>query len=239
MTTQKAIIYDDSCPMCCWYTGEFVRLGFLKEEGRRSFSELSESEWMDNIDLDRSRDEIPLIDTAGGDTLYGIDSLSYLLGQRLPFIPKALSYRPLRWFFSRLYKFISYNRREIAASPPSKEGIDCTPHFNLFYRLLYLFFSLSVGAMLIGKFTMMYLPGTAIYLVPGVVILLLLPALGWSLQKGVTYAGLMSTVILMMGLLLIPAFWWSALAPVLGGVALAIGGWQMWKRFTLFRILEF
>lgn len=237
MATQKAIIYDDSCPMCRWYTGEFVRLGFLKEEGRCSFSELSKSEWMDNIDMDRSRDEIPLVDLKGGATLYGIDSLSYLLGQRLPFIPKVLSYRPIRWFFTRFYKLISYNRREIAASPPSTKGIDCTPHFNLFYRLLYIFLSISAAAILIEKFASTYLPATAIYYIIGMVLLVILPSLSWSLQKWTTYAALTTTVLLMMGLLLVPSFWCPPIAPFAGGIALIIGWWQMRKRYVLFKRL--
>jgi len=237
MPTQKTMLYDDACPMCCWYTQAFVRHGLLESNGRRSFSEFTESELAESIDLDRSRDEIPLLDTEGGQTLYGIDSLAYLLGQRWPIIPRLLRVAPLHWTITRFYKLISYNRRVIAASRPGKNGINCTPHFNYFYRILYILLALAFSTYLIASFADTYLSFTGWVVALLFIMLLLSPSLYWRGKRGITYAGLMVTVLLMGGLLLAPGMLLPAAAPVFGLLALAVMIWELKRRVGLFILL--
>lgn len=59
------IIYDDSCPMCQMYTQGFVKLDILKSEHRMGFSAVPDH-LANEIDLDRSRHEIPLYNRATG-----------------------------------------------------------------------------------------------------------------------------------------------------------------------------
>ena len=237
MSNPKMILYDDTCPMCRWYTGAFVKHGFLSEEGRRSFSEFTELELADKIDLERSRDEIPLIDLDGGTTLYGIDSLGHLLGRRWAFVPSLLRLYPIRWLITRLYKLISYNRRVIAAGQPMEKGIDCTPHFNYFYRLLYIALSLLGGGGLITFFSMVHFPRAGVITTLMAIGLLMIPTFFYSMSKGVTYAGLMSTVILMGGLILVPGIFWSTVAPYVGVLAVVVMIWQLWRRLQVFELL--
>jgi predicted DCC family thiol-disulfide oxidoreductase YuxK len=103
MEPQKTIIYDDNCPLCCWYTDAFVQTGLLPQEGRQSFT-ATQLTSLPQFDLDRSKDEIPLIDNRGGATLYGIDSLVYLLGQRWPWIPKVAAWAPINWFLRKRHR---------------------------------------------------------------------------------------------------------------------------------------
>lgn len=158
MIPRKAIIYDSSCPMCRWYTDEFVKAKLLDQHNRIAFAELENKGLVDKIDLDRSRDEIPLVDLDGGETRYGIDSLVYLLAPRFPFIPRFLAIRPINWFFRHLYKFVSYNRRVMAPGRKVEQQYDCTPHFDWKYRWYYVLFSLSVGWFGLGTFCLAFLP---------------------------------------------------------------------------------
>ena len=238
MSNPKIILYDDTCPMCRWYTGAFVKHGFLSKEGRCSFSEFTELELANKIDLERSRDEIPLIDSNGGATLYGIDSLGYLLGLRWAFIPSLLRLHPIRWFIVRLYKLISYNRRVIAAGKSVEKGIDCAPHFNFFYRLLYIGLSLLVGGGLIASFSMVQLSEIELIAALIAMVLLIAPAFFYSKPEGITYAGLMSTVILMGGLTLIPGIIWPVVAPYVGVLALVVMIWQLRWRIQVFKTLS-
>jgi predicted DCC family thiol-disulfide oxidoreductase YuxK len=78
----KILIYDDNCPLCTWYSGLFVKYGYLNADGRKPFSTL-DSELLAKIDFDKSRNEIPLLDTTTNKVLYGIDALLEILDQKL------------------------------------------------------------------------------------------------------------------------------------------------------------
>lgn len=147
-TANKAIIYDDTCPLCVWYTGAFVKTGMLGENNRISFNELADkSEIAENMDLHRSKHEIPLVDLKGGETLYGLDSLVFILKQKLPIIGWLLQFRPIRAFFKILYNLVSFNRRVIVgAEKPEAMAYDCTPDFHAGYRLVYIVLAVLIAA---------------------------------------------------------------------------------------------
>ena len=135
--THKIIIYDDVCPMCKAYTEGFVQLGWLPLENRIGFSQVPPA-ILDKIDTNRARHEIPLFDTETGETLYGKEALFYILGEQMPFFKPLFPFAPFRAFVFGLYQIITYNRRIIAGSPTPKNGFDCAPDFNPFYRWLYI-----------------------------------------------------------------------------------------------------
>lgn len=129
----KILIFDDNCPLCSWYSNEFVRFGFIHENGRTVFSKLNPGLFA-KIDFEKSRNEIPLLDTVTGQVLYGIDALLEILDSKIPFIKKAGNIKPVKWFLQKLYKLISYNRKVIVAKKCGPGSIDCTPDMNYFYR---------------------------------------------------------------------------------------------------------
>ena len=225
MNTQKAIVYDDTCPMCRWYTKAFVNAGLLEEDGRVSFSELDDRELIQCMDLERSRDEIPLLDREGGPTLYGIDSLVYLLGDKLPIIPRLMKYRSVDWLVRRFYKLVSYNRRVIAPSRSEPGKIDCTPHFDYRYRMIYVFLATSFGLLVLTRFWVWSLLCW---------ILLLLPALALRRERLVEYLGQYSTVVMLGGLLLLPSIWVPFLSTGLMILAGLVMLWQLFRRAGLF-----
>ncbi len=133
----KILIYDDNCPLCNWYSHKFVRFGFLPEKGRIAFSTLHPS-LLEKIDFEKSRNEIPLLDTVTGNVLYGIDALLEILDSKIPFIKKIANIPPVKWFLKKLYRLISYNRKVIVASKCGPGSIDCTPDMNYFYRFIFM-----------------------------------------------------------------------------------------------------
>jgi predicted DCC family thiol-disulfide oxidoreductase YuxK len=145
----KMIIYDDVCPLCKAYTNGFVQLGWLLPNHRIGFSEATES-ILKQIDMDRARHEIPLYDTQTGETLYGKEALFFIIGEKLPLFKPLFQFNLFRIFIHGLYQIITYNRRIIAGSKPPKNGFDCAPDFNAFYRWLYI--GLAVMASFIMDF---------------------------------------------------------------------------------------
>jgi predicted DCC family thiol-disulfide oxidoreductase YuxK len=131
------IIYDDSCPMCTWYTGQFVKAGALTQDGRVSFAEMGGLQ--QHLDLDKARHQIPLIDTATGTTRYGLEAIFLILTNIFPTLSGVLSSRFVHRLIEPLYKFISLNRRVIVPCPANRKGFDASPDFDFGYRLLYLF----------------------------------------------------------------------------------------------------
>lgn len=136
----KIIIYDDTCPMCNLYTKAFVRYGFLKSENRITFSKIDPS-IVAKLDLQRSKHEIPLIDHDNDKVLYGVDSLVFLLSQKMPWIAWIMKWKLLYFLVKKFYSLVSYNRRTIALSKPKPTNFDCTPDINIAYRIAFLMLS--------------------------------------------------------------------------------------------------
>ena len=131
------LIYDDNCPLCKWYSDLFVKYGFLKTEERKAFSTI-DMYLLQQIDFDKSRNEIPLLNTRTGNVLYGIDALLEILDQKIPFIKKVGNIQPIKYVLKNTYKLISYNRKVIVARKCGHGSIDCSPDMNYFNRTLFL-----------------------------------------------------------------------------------------------------
>ena len=145
---ENIIIYDDYCPMCDIYTNAFIKTGFLTKNGRQSFSTI-DSNLLEKIDLERSKHEIPYLNTKTGQVWYGIDALLEILGAKIPLIKTIGNIKPVRYFLLKLYKLISYNRKVIVAKKTNLDCFDCSPNFNTFYRIFYLILALSINSLLL------------------------------------------------------------------------------------------
>jgi hypothetical protein len=162
--SNKAIIYDDQCPACKLYTSGFVKWGLLETHNRISFKQIVASEKVSQLDLQRSRHQIPLIDLRGGETLYGLDALVYILSQKIPFLNTLLSIKPVYTFFSGFYNIISYNRRIIIPAHTPALGFDCAPDFSLRYRIYFIVLAFSIASMITYTFgvSISYFTGSGI-----------------------------------------------------------------------------
>lgn len=146
----RVLVYDDNCPLCSWYSSLFVTCGLLPATGRQAFSSI-DPDLLKQIDFNRSRNEIPLMDIQSGQTWYGIDALLEILGQKIPLIKKTGRVPPVYWFLQKLYKFISFNRKVIVAQKCGPGSIDCTPDINYTYRALFMLFSLVITTVLLAQ----------------------------------------------------------------------------------------
>jgi len=208
----KILIYDDNCPLCSWYSGEFVRFRFLPESGRKAFSSLEPDLFL-KIDFEKGRNEIPLLDMETGKVLYGIDALLEIFDNKMPWIKKIGSIGPVKWFLKKLYKFISYNRKVIVAKKCGLGSIDCTPDMNYFYRLLFMgFFLLFNTVMLFPLHSQVFVDLSFYHVTIGelltmhfsLVTINCLLSLSLTREKGFEYLGQVNMLALTVILLLIP-----------------------------------
>ena len=226
MDTKKAIIYDDTCPMCKIYTTAFVKNGLLTQEGRISFANLNEKNAC-QIDFEKGRHEIPLIDLDGGKTIYGLDSMVYLLNQRFKIIGDVMKIKPIYWFFKKLYTLISYNRRVIAPSKKQIIQYDCAPDFNLKYRLIYIIFALIMSLFAFSAIS----PIISFSPISKVVLLASLiagfsGALFFEGEMVIEYLGQWATVLLVGSLVILPIIFIPSAFLVFSGLAFTAMIWR-------------
>lgn len=216
-TDSKVIIYDDNCPLCTAYTSGFIIAGLLKPGNRMSFSDLQDKGIIQKLDLQRSMHEIPLVDMQGGETLYGVDSLTYILKQQMPFIGSIMKQPACNWFFRKLYKLVSYNRRVVALPKANQGGVNVCPDFNVKYRLLFICIAVVIASCVtcwFGTITQNYLPvplqgegGFRILLIAGSgwVLQLVLASLLLKSRQAIEYAGHLGVIMVTGVLILIPS----------------------------------
>lgn len=148
MLENKLIVYDDSCPMCKLYTQGFVRMRILTPEHRVGFAH-ADAPTMAQLDLNRARHEIPLLDIQTGEVTYGMDTLFCLIGHRFPVFTPLFRLPRFRALIYSVYQIVTYNRRVIAGCAPPREGFNCAPDFNKPVRLRYLRFAIGTWIVLL------------------------------------------------------------------------------------------
>ena len=211
---QKQIIYDDTCPMCQWYTGAFVKYGFLAEQNRVSFTELHSQQLDDyQVDANTARHEIPLVDLEGNQPIYGLDSLIYILQSRWPIVGKAMKIKPLYWFFKKMYALVSYNRRVMAPTVPQTTGFDCAPDFHLRYRMFFICFAWVVSGFISFHFTEKLWGDAGIgwfLSICGIWFVHYAFALKMSIPSRIEFWGQLATIKLIGTLSLLPSLWMAS-----------------------------
>ncbi|HMP93265.1 MAG TPA: hypothetical protein PKD90_10365 [Phnomibacter sp.] len=141
------LCYDDHCPLCNWYSGMFVKHGMLPAEGRLPLSKLP-ANIAQQLSPARMHREIPLVDTATGKTLYGVEALVAVLSKRWP-VMRQFVQRPLlfRWA-QRLYLLVSYNRAAIVAYVPAPGATIAEPLVHTGYQGFFVSIIALVGGLL-------------------------------------------------------------------------------------------
>ena len=194
--------------MCKIYTQAFVSMNLLAPEHRVGFSRATPAQTQ-LLDVTRARHEIPLLDLASGEVVYGMDALCFVFGHRFPLLAPVFRQRLFRRFADPLYHFVSYNRRVIAGTAPSCSGPDCAPAFRLAPRLAYLALALvGWAALLFGFWRVALVSGSAAprLLLTAVVVVQFVALLsGLATRRGWDWLGNAVTNCLMVGLLLLPS----------------------------------
>ncbi|WP_454803409.1 DCC1-like thiol-disulfide oxidoreductase family protein [Mucilaginibacter phyllosphaerae] len=202
------ILYDAECPMCKLYTNAFVQTGLLDKNGRAAYQQLA-PDTCPMVDRQRAVNEIALINQQTGEVTYGIKSLFKIIGNAMPVFNPLFNFSPFVWLMSKVYTFISYNRRVII--PTAGDGFELQPTFKLRYRVAYLIFAWALtsyiltcyapllgGIMPVGNlYREALICGGQIFF-QGVVISIVANKKKWD------YLGNMMTISLAGGLLLLP-----------------------------------
>jgi predicted DCC family thiol-disulfide oxidoreductase YuxK len=134
------VLFDAECPMCSMYTNAFVKTGMLDNNGREAYQTIPQNA-CPVYDRQRAVNEIALLDMKSGEVTYGIKSLFKILGNAWPLFTPLFAFKPFVWLMSKVYAFISYNRRVII--PPTREdaAFAYQPTFKLHYRIAFLLFT--------------------------------------------------------------------------------------------------
>lgn len=204
------ILYDQDCPLCNAYTSAFVKTGMLDHNGRQPFSQAS-TQVSGLIDHKRASDEIALINLKTGSVNYGVDSLFKILAHRYPVLQLLFSSPLFRAFISKVYFFISYNRKVIAPGKTFEAPGSCTPSFNLAYRWAYLIFAWVVTSLVLANYVSRLLPlipassfAREFVICGGQIVFQGIVLLAITRRKTMHYLGNMMTVSLIGALLLLP-----------------------------------
>ena len=145
------ILFDAECPMCNAYTKAFVVTGLLPQDGRAAYQLLG-AEACPMVDRQRAVNEIALVNRNTGEVTYGINSLFKVFSVAVPTLKPLFAFKPLVWIMSKLYAFISYNRRVIIPAPIKAASFQFQPAFKLNYRLLYLLFTWAITAYILTAY---------------------------------------------------------------------------------------
>ncbi len=206
----NTFLYDDACPMCKGYTSVFTGLNWSK---RLPFSKL-ESADVPGLDLDRGRHEIPLYDPTTGEVRYGLDAMTTVVGNALPYLKPLITHPFFITALKPLYWLITYNRRVIAGTKPPVTGFDCAPDFHVGWRLAYVGL-MALAIALIGVPHIPLLIGLALVLVAGLLLH----------RERLTFLGHFVTVAFLATVLLAVLPGWSG---VVGAYFVTL--WEGWRR---------
>jgi predicted DCC family thiol-disulfide oxidoreductase YuxK len=133
------ILFDGECPMCKMYTKAFVDAGMLDKAGRAPYQE--EMGACPLIDRQRAVNEIALVNQETGEVTYGIASVFKILGNACPIFKPLFAFKPFVWLMSKVYAFVSYNRRVIIPADEAGNNFAYQPAFKKHYRVAYLLFT--------------------------------------------------------------------------------------------------
>lgn len=128
------------------HSQSLVNAGMLSEEGRASYQE-TPAEACPFVDRQRAIDEIALVNNQTGEVTYGIYSLFAVLANSWPGLQPLFGYKPFAWLMSKIYFFISFNRRVIIP-PPNTPVFGLQPTFKIHYRLVYIFLLLFASSLI-------------------------------------------------------------------------------------------
>ncbi|MCP9770382.1 hypothetical protein EGI22_20945 [Lacihabitans sp. LS3-19] len=149
LMNQKLLI-DSECPMCNFYGNAFEKYSFVEKNTCLPF-QYSISNFQNIIDIKRAQNEIALVDIKENKVVYGVDAFLKILEVQLPILVNFLRTKWIYFFFLKVYKFISQNRKVIAPSQWSNRT--CVPELNIKYRIAYFIMVAVFSSIVIFNFT--------------------------------------------------------------------------------------
>jgi predicted DCC family thiol-disulfide oxidoreductase YuxK len=220
----KLIVYDGNCGLCTSLHALMLQLAVITSGETSPYQQL-QPKLKELINADRFRNEMALIDRSGGNTLYGAEGVAYILSAKSPFIRALFSIGFVITMFRYFYKFIAYNRYLIAPSSKALISCDCYPKAPLFYRLLYIVFTLLISVSLTAWFGITLRHYVGVSATQAALQMLLMAGTGWvlliayafarfSFTDALAYTGHLGTIMVAGLLVLLPSIFLSSVLQI-------------------------
>ncbi len=164
----EQLFYDDNCSMCSHYSEKFLKNGVLPEGQICGLTTMGQN---NKIDENRARNEMPLYLPDEDRTIYGVDTLIYLLRKKRPLMARIVSSKVIYPVARHIYKTIAYNRQFIAKSYRTKKP-ETQAKYHAGYRWVLIMFCVVTSTIVTGLFALQFTTPTPILLAIG---------LGWVL----------------------------------------------------------
>lgn len=177
----KLIIYDSNCKVCVGLRDMMLVLGLVQQQECVAYLHL-ESRLKQQVSADRFRNEMALIDTKGGVTLYGADGVSFVFADKIQLLRPLFRFKPFFLLFRFLYKTLAFNRYVVATPRTPAITCDCYPESAASYRVAYIILAILLSVLLTGLFGVSV--QAALGVAPAVAAkqMLLIAGTGWVLQ---------------------------------------------------------
>jgi hypothetical protein len=220
----KLIVYDSNCKVCSTFRDIVLRFTSIPESKVSAFVDLT-PDLNEQVDPEKFRNVMALIDTTGGKTIYGTEGIAYIFSSEYKIVDFLLSFKPLFSLFDFFYKTQAYNRYIIAA-PKSKFKCDCFPDRVVKYRISYIVMTLLLSIFLTAMFGISLRNFfTGISMSEGAIQMLLMAGSGWVLQilaaivvlrqKALDYIGHLGSIMVVGLLILVPWMLFYSLTGIL------------------------
>ncbi len=221
---RKLIIYDSNCKVCSSLRDVVLKFTAIPEEKIKAFKDLT-PDLSVQVDPERFKNVMAVIDTSGGNTIYGAQGIAYIFSSEYKVIDFLLSFRPIFRLFHFIYNTQAYNRY-IIATPKSKFKCDCFPDRLLKYRISYIVITLLVSVLLTTMFGLSLRRFfTGMPPVESAIQMLLMAGSGWVLQillattilrnKSLDYIGHLGSIMVAGLLILVPWMLFYAITGIL------------------------
>jgi predicted DCC family thiol-disulfide oxidoreductase YuxK len=220
----KLIIYDSDCKVCSSLKDVVLKLTSIPEEKVKAHNELP-AELTAHVDPHKFRNVMALIDTAGGQTLYGAEGVAYIFSSQYRILDFLFQFKPIFKLFNFIYKTQAFNRY-IIATPKSKFKCDCLPERVVRFRVSYIIMTVLISIFLTAMFGISIRRFfTGITPAEAAIQVLLMAGTGWVLQmvlamivlreKALDYIGHLGSVMVVGLLILVPSMVFYAVTGIL------------------------
>src|SRR5690606_17646549 len=108
------IVYDSNCKVCTSLRDVVLQVTSIPESKVVAYGWLPPSQ-SNQVDAARFRNGMALIDTKGGETIYGSEGVAFIFSSQYRLVAFLLSSRLFLWLSTFLYRTLAYNRSSIAA----------------------------------------------------------------------------------------------------------------------------
>lgn len=221
--TNKLIIYDSNCKVCSSFRDIVLKFTSIPEAKVKAYKDLN-ADLSRQVNPDKFKNVMALIDTTGGQTIYGAEGVAYIFASQYKIADFLFRFKFVLWLFNFFYKTQAYNRY-IIATPKSNFMCDCFPDRVVKYRISYIIMTLLISILLTALFGIS-LKGFFVNMssAEAATQMLLMAGTGWVLQillaivvlrdKALDYIGHLGSIMVVGLSILVPSMLFTALTGV-------------------------